>query len=166
MRPVGVVVIDVSAEGVVEMSPAGDEDAIGALAPGAGDPALADGVRARRLDRRGDDAHAGGGEYCVERVGVLGIPVSDQELQAAGPLGLIHEHVPGLLECPGGGGMGSDAGQVDPATVMLDDEQHVKPADKDSVDVEEAGRGDRLGLSRQELLPASSCALRRGVDPR
>jgi hypothetical protein len=71
VRPVGVVVIDVFAEGVVEMSPAGDEDAIGALAPGAGDPALADGVRARRLDRRLDDAHAGGGEYCVERVGVL-----------------------------------------------------------------------------------------------
>jgi hypothetical protein len=34
-----VVVIDVFAEGVEEMSWAGDEDAIGALAPGAGDPA-------------------------------------------------------------------------------------------------------------------------------
>jgi hypothetical protein len=57
VRPVGVVVIDVFAEGVVEMSSAGDEDAIGALAPGAGDLAFADGVRARRLDRRPDDAH-------------------------------------------------------------------------------------------------------------
>jgi hypothetical protein len=104
VRPVGVVVIDVFAEGVVEVSPAGDEDAVGALAPGGDDPALADGVRARRLDRRGDDAHAGGGEYCVERVGLLGIPVCDQELQAAGPLGLIHERVSGLLECLGGGG--------------------------------------------------------------
>jgi hypothetical protein len=162
---VGVVVIDVSAEGVAEMSPAGDEDAIGALAPGAGDPAPADGVRARRLDRRLDDAHAGGGEYRVERVGVPGIPVSDQELQAAGPLGLIHEHVPGLLDRPGGGGEGSDARDVDPATVMLDDEQHVKPAEKDGVDMEEVDRGDCLGLSGQELLPASSCALRCGVDP-
>ena len=100
VRPVGVVVIDVFAEGVVEMSQAGDEDAVGAPAAGAGDPALADGVRARRLDGRGDDAHAGGGEYCVERVGVLGIPVCDQELQAAGPLGLSPERVPGLLDCP------------------------------------------------------------------
>lgn len=45
-RPVGVVVIDVSAEGVKEMSWVGDEDAIGALAPGAGDPTLAGRVRA------------------------------------------------------------------------------------------------------------------------
>ena len=56
VRPVGVVVIDVFAEGVVEMSPAGDEDAVGALAAGAGDPALADGVRARCLDRRLDNS--------------------------------------------------------------------------------------------------------------
>ena len=61
--------------------------------------------------------------------------------------------------------MGSDASEVDPATVMLDDEQHVKPAEKDGVDMEAVDGGDCLGLSGQELLPASSCALRRGVDP-
>src|ERR1039457_5241427 len=66
VRPVGVVVIDVFAEGVVEMSPAGDEDAVGALAAGAGDPALADGVRARCLDRRLDNLHAGCGEDSVK----------------------------------------------------------------------------------------------------
>src|ERR1035438_8205222 len=38
MRPVSVVVIDVLAEDVVQMSPAGDQDAVGALAPRAGDP--------------------------------------------------------------------------------------------------------------------------------
>jgi DNA-binding GntR family transcriptional regulator len=80
VRPVGAVVIDVLAEDVVEMSPAGDEDAVGALAPRAGDPALADRVRSRRPDRRGDDPHAGRDEDRVERAGVLGIPVSDQEL--------------------------------------------------------------------------------------
>ncbi len=62
VRPVAVVVIDVFAEGAVEMSPAGDEDAVGALAPRAGDPPLADRVRPRRLNRRPDDAHADGGE--------------------------------------------------------------------------------------------------------
>jgi hypothetical protein len=108
----------------------------------------------------------GGSEYRVERVGVLGGPVCDQELQAAGPLGLIYERVPGLLGCLGGGGVGSDAGEVDPATVMLDDEQHLKPAEKDG-----ARHGRRpaaaivLASGGQELLPASSCALRRGVDP-
>jgi len=160
-----VVVIDVFAEGVEEMSWAGDEDAIGAFAPGAGDPALAGRVRAPRLDRRPDDVHAGGGEDSVERVGVLGIPVSDQELQAAGPLGLIHERVPGLLDCLSGGGVGSDAGQVDAAVVVLDDEQDIEPAEKDGAGIEEVDRGARLGLGGQELLPASSCALRCGWIP-
>ncbi len=40
VRPVGVVVIDIFAEDVVQMSAAGDEDAVGALAPRAGDPPL------------------------------------------------------------------------------------------------------------------------------
>jgi hypothetical protein len=44
VRPVGVVVIHVFAEGVVKMSPAGDEHTVGALAPGAGDPPLTDRV--------------------------------------------------------------------------------------------------------------------------
>jgi len=72
VRPVGVVVIDVFAEDVVEMPPAGDENAVGALAPGAGDPPLADRVRLRRLGWGLDDPHAGRGEDCVERAGVLG----------------------------------------------------------------------------------------------
>src|ERR1035438_10846929 len=55
VRPVGVVVIDVFAEDVAQMSPARDEDAVGALAPRGGDPALADRVCARRLDGRGDE---------------------------------------------------------------------------------------------------------------
>ena len=38
----------------------------------------------------------------------------------------------------------------------LDDEQHVKPAEKDGAGMEEVDRGDRLGLSGQELLPARS----------
>ena len=48
VRPVGVVVIDVFGEGVVQMSPASDEDAVGALAPRAGDPPLADRVAPHR----------------------------------------------------------------------------------------------------------------------
>jgi hypothetical protein len=40
VRPVGVVVIDVFAEDVVEMSLTGDEEPVGALAPCAGDPRL------------------------------------------------------------------------------------------------------------------------------
>src|ERR1019366_1460481 len=49
VRPAGVVGDDGLAEGVVQMSPVGDEDAVGALAPRGGDPPLADRVRPRRL---------------------------------------------------------------------------------------------------------------------
>jgi hypothetical protein len=37
-----------------------------------------------------DNPHAGRGEDCVERVGVFGIPVSDQEFQAVSPLPEAH----------------------------------------------------------------------------
>jgi len=99
-----------------------------------------------------------------ERVGVLGVPVSDQELQAVGPLSDVHEDVPGLLDRPCGGGVGGDAGQVNAAIVVLEDEQHVKPTAKDGVDVEEVDRGDRLGLGGQEPLPSGRRAVRCGVD--
>src|ERR1700731_478045 len=59
VRPAGVVVIDVFTEDVVQVSPAGDEDPVSALTPCAADPALADRVRARRPDGRGDDPRAG-----------------------------------------------------------------------------------------------------------
>ena len=58
VRPVGVVVIDLFAERVVQMPSAGDEDPVGALAPRAGDPPLADRVRSRRLDGRLNDLDA------------------------------------------------------------------------------------------------------------
>ena len=107
----------------------------------------------------------GRGEDGVERVGVFGVPVSDQELQAVGALAEVHERVPGLLDRRCGGGVGGDAGQVHAAIVVLDNEQHVEPAQEDGVDVEEVNRGDRLGLRGQELLPARGCASRRGSIP-
>src|ERR1019366_9957749 len=110
---------------------------VGALAPRGGDPPLADGIRPRRLDRRLDNSQAGRGEDSVERGGVLGIPVPDQELQAAGPLAGGHERVPGVLDRPGGGRVGGDAGQMHAPSVVLDEEEDVEPAEKDGADVEE-----------------------------
>jgi hypothetical protein len=95
---------------------------------------------------------------------LLGIAVRDQELQAAGLFAGVHERVPGLLDRPGGGRVGGDAGQVDAAAVVLDDGQHVEPAQEDGAGVEEIGRGDCPGLGRQELFPAGRRALRRRVD--
>ena len=120
---------------------------------------------ARRLDRRCDDPDADRGEDGVERVGVLSIPVPDQELQAAGALAEVHDGVPGLLHRPGGGRVGGDAGQVHAPIVVLDKKQHVEPAQEDGVDAEEVSRGDRLGLRGQELLPADGCARGAGSIP-
>jgi hypothetical protein len=44
--------------------------------------------------------------------------------------------------------VGGDAGQADPAIVVLDDEQHIKPAEKDGVDVEECAARRLLILWR------------------
>jgi hypothetical protein len=54
VRAVRVVVVGIFAEGVGEMSPARNENAVSALAAGAGDPPLADRVRALCLDGRPD----------------------------------------------------------------------------------------------------------------
>ena len=163
VRPVGVVVIDIFARTWCRCRrPAMRMRSVHSRR--AGDPALADRIGPRRLDWRCDDPHAGRGEDGVERVGVFGIPVSDQELQIVGALTEVHQRVPGLLYRPCGGGVGGDAGQVDAAIVMLDDEQHIEPAEEDGVDVEEVDRCDRLGLGGQELPPAVGCAPRRGVD--
>jgi hypothetical protein len=164
VRPVGAVVISVLAEGLVKMSLAGDEDAVGALAPGAGDPPLADRVRPRRVNGCGDDPHAGRGEDRVERIGVPGISVPDRELQAVGALAGIRERVPGLLRGPGGGGVGGDAGQVRTATLMLDDGQYVEPAQEHGIDVEEIDCGDRLGPGRQELRRQPRVGLSRAIS--
>ena len=47
-----------------------------------------------------DDPHADGGEYGVEGRGELGVPVADQELQAASLVFEVHQEVAGLLDHP------------------------------------------------------------------
>jgi hypothetical protein len=83
VRTMLVVVIDVLAEDQSQVPFAGYQHPVQALAAGTGDPPFGDSVRPRSLDRCFDDPHADGGEYGVEGRGELGVPVADQELQAA-----------------------------------------------------------------------------------
>jgi hypothetical protein len=62
-------------------------------------------------------------------------------------------------------GYGGDAGQVDLAGVMLDDDQRVDAPQENGIDVHEIGRDDAAGLGRQELLPGRAGAAGRGIDP-
>src|SRR5439155_8691367 len=93
-------------------------------------------VRAGCLDGCPDDPHADGGEYRVEGRGELGVPITDQELQAVRLTFQVHQQVTGLLDHPVTCGMGGDAGQVHAAGVMFDEEQHVQAPQELGVGVE------------------------------
>ena len=59
-----------------------DQHPVQALAAGAGDLAFRDRVRASRPDRRLDHPDPCCREHSVERVGELGVPGPDEELEA------------------------------------------------------------------------------------
>src|SRR6188472_2187762 len=94
-------------------------------------PALRDGVRARRLDWDADDGDGGAGEHGVEGGGELGISVADQEPELLGAVAEVHEQVAGLLGDPGAGGVGGDPGEVYAAAAVLDHDEDVEAAQED-----------------------------------
>jgi hypothetical protein len=55
---------------------------------------------------------------------------------------------------------------VNPAGVVLDDEEHVEPVQRDRVEVEQVAGQDRLGLRVEELGPGRPGPSRRRVDAR
>jgi hypothetical protein len=62
--------------------------------------------------------------------------------------------------------VGGDPGDVHAATLVLDHEQDVEAAQEDRVHVGEVDRKDRVSLRGQELSPARSGPLGRGIEPR
>ena len=54
----------------------------------------------------------------------------------------VHQEVAGCLRCPGAVRVGGDAGQVDAAGAVLDDDQGVEAPQEHGVHVDEAGRED------------------------
>jgi hypothetical protein len=164
VRPVRVVVIDVLAKNQPQVPFTGDQHPVQALAAGTADPAFGDRIRPGRLDKCLDDPHADRGEYHVEGGGELGIPVSDQELQAVNVILEVHEQVAGLLGHPRASRMGGDPGQVHAPGSVLDEEQYVQAAQEYGVGVEEVRGENGLGLPGQELTPGLPGAPGCGVD--
>jgi hypothetical protein len=76
VRPVLVVVPAVHGENVLEAVAAEDEDAVKAVAPDGGDPALGVDVRVRRLHGRADHIESLGAEDLVEGVAELPVAIS------------------------------------------------------------------------------------------
>ena len=79
MRPVLVVVAAVDAEHVLEVAAAEDEDPVEAVGANRAHPALGEGVRVRRLNRRADHLDALGAEDLVEGVAELRVAIMDEE---------------------------------------------------------------------------------------
>ena len=95
----------------------------------------------------------------------LRVPIVQHE---ASPSALFAQHqqqVAGLLGDPLAVGVGGDAGQVNPAGVQFDEEQHVQPLESDGVDGEEVARDDSGGLLAQECPPGGGRPPWRGVQP-
>lgn len=79
MRSVGVVVLHVDPEDVLELSAAYDQDPVETVAADRADPALREGVRVRRPERRADDLSALAPEDVIEGTRELAVAVMDQE---------------------------------------------------------------------------------------
>jgi hypothetical protein len=142
-RPVGtmaVVVPDVDPKDLLKATAADDQQPVQALGTDGPNPPLREGVGVGRLHRR--DQHLGAlrPEHVVEPTAELRVTVTNKKAHAASLLLQCEQLVAGLLGDPGGLGIGSHPGQMDPAAVQLDEEQHVQPAQPDGVDGEEVKR--------------------------
>jgi hypothetical protein len=159
-----VVVLEIDPEDLLQVPLPDDQQPVQALSADGTDPPLRVGVRVRRLDRRNEHLGALGAEHVVERATELGIPIAQQELDAAPLLAEHQQQVPCLLGDPGAVGVGSHAGEMDPAGVQLDEEQHVQPPKPDDVDGEEVTGEDPGGLLAQKRPPRHGRSPWRGVQ--
>src|ERR1039458_5015144 len=94
----------------------------------------------------------------------VGVPVADEEPEASTRLFEVGSEVPCDLGHPWAVRVGGDTEDVDDASLQLDHEQHVVPAEQHSVDMEEVGGHDALGLGGEELAPGGPS--RRGAGGR
>jgi hypothetical protein len=85
MRPVAVVIVDVDAEHLLEVSPADDQDPVEAFAADGADPALGERVRLRGAKRRADDLDALASENLVEDFAELAVAIVDKEADRCQP---------------------------------------------------------------------------------
>jgi hypothetical protein len=115
-------VVGVVAEDLLGVAAVEEQDPVGALLADRAHEAFR--MRVAVGTERGDLGHGDGfaGEDRVEPGGELGVTVADEEPEPAGTVADLSQQLPGLLGDPGGGGMGGDAEDVDPAGTHLHDE--------------------------------------------
>jgi hypothetical protein len=96
VRTVGVVVLDIDVEDLLEVAAPDDQQPVQALGPHRSDPALRVGVGVRRLHRRDQHLGALGAEHVVEAAGELRVAVAQHEAQLSSSFA---EHSSKLRAC-------------------------------------------------------------------
>src|SRR5213080_1507252 len=112
MRPMAVVMVDVDAEHLLELSPADDQDPVEALAADGADPALGERVRLRRPEWCADDLDSVASEDLVEDAAELAVSVVNQEADRCQPCRERPGELASLLGCPGPARVRGAAGQM------------------------------------------------------
>ena len=133
--PVRVVMLDVLGKDCFEVPAPEDQHPVEALRPGGSHDPLTDGVRSGCPDRALDDPGALCGEDGVEGSRELGVAIADEELDRVCVVSEVHRDIAGLLGDPAGDRVGRDAGDPYATAVVVDEHEHVEPAEKDGVDV-------------------------------
>jgi hypothetical protein len=117
---VSVVVLDVGAEHLLEVSSPGDQQPVQTFGPHRTDPALGISVGVGRLHRR--DQHLGvvRTEDVVEGAGELRVSIANKEAHSSAPPAQHQAQVAGLLGNPSPIRVGGHAGHMDPPSAQLD----------------------------------------------
>ena len=110
---------------VVQVTAVPHKHPVQTLGPDGSYPPFGVRVRFRRPRRDFDRLDASRGEHRIEGSAELGVAVADEKPELVGVFVEVHEQVTCRLGNPGSGGVGGDAGQVYPAVVEFDDEEHV-----------------------------------------
>ena len=140
VRPVAVVVVDEDTEHAFEVAAVHDQEPVQALGAGGADEALGERVRFRCSHGSLDDLDAFADEDGVEVAGELAVAVADQEATRRWTLLQCPGELARLLGDLGTGRVRGAAGQVAASATELDEEEHVKPPQRDGLDGEEVDR--------------------------
>ena len=150
MSPVVMIVGDVVREEPLEMALVQRNDLVEQIAPAAADPAFRDSILPRALDRGLHATNCHGSNRSRYFQSILCVVIIDQELGR----GLVGKGFAKLLHNPTARWMTSDIEVQDASTVMANEKEAVKHAERERRDREEIHRRDGLAVIAKKRQPA------------